>query len=46
MPNDKQGLFNEDDDVGGDDNGGDGNFVIDEEVAELLRRLEQNDPDL
>jgi Ran GTPase-activating protein (RanGAP) involved in mRNA processing and transport len=46
--NDEQGFFNEDDDVGGDDNDGgdDGNFIIDEELAGLLRQLEQNDPDL
>ena len=45
---DEQGFFNEHDDVGGDHNDGDdgNNFIIDEEAAELLRRLEQNDPDL
>lgn len=44
---DEQGFFNEHDDGGGDHNDDDdGNFIIDEEAAELLRRLEQNDPDL
>jgi Ran GTPase-activating protein (RanGAP) involved in mRNA processing and transport len=36
---DEQGFFNEDDDD-------DGNFIVDEEAAQLLRQLEQNDPDL
>ena len=42
---DEQVLLDEDDDEDVD-NDGDGNFVIDEEAAELLRRLEQYDPDL